>query len=46
MIDHPDRPFNIVKKSDGRPAVEIDNEGKKQQFVSAVTIWMATRTTR
>jgi Hsp70 protein len=31
------RPFQIVKKSDGRPAVEIDNEGKKQQFVSTET---------
>jgi molecular chaperone DnaK len=25
-------PFNIVSKSDGRPAVEVDNGGKKQSF--------------
>ncbi|KIM82579.1 hypothetical protein PILCRDRAFT_820445 [Piloderma croceum F 1598] len=25
-------PFHIIQKSDGRPAVEIDNDGKKQQF--------------
>lgn len=28
------RPFAIVKKSDGQSAVEVDNDGKKQQFVS------------
>jgi len=28
------RPFHIIKKPDGRPAVEVDNDGKKQQFVS------------
>jgi hypothetical protein len=28
------RPFAIVKKSDGRPAVEVNNDGKKRQFVS------------
>ena len=28
------RPFAIVKKSDGRPAVEVDNDGKRQQFAS------------
>ena len=26
-------PFQIVSKSDGRPAVEVENGGKKQQFV-------------
>ncbi|KAG6850874.1 hypothetical protein H0H93_007492 [Arthromyces matolae] len=25
-------PFRIVSTSDGRPAVEVDNDGKKQQF--------------
>ncbi|KAF9012559.1 heat shock protein 70 family [Cyathus striatus] len=25
-------PFHIVPKSDGRPAIEVDNGGKKQQF--------------
>ncbi|KAF8633308.1 hypothetical protein AX17_004482 [Amanita inopinata Kibby_2008] len=25
-------PFTVVPKSDGRPAVEVDNGGKKQQF--------------
>ncbi|KAF9486038.1 heat shock protein 70 [Pholiota conissans] len=25
-------PFKVVSKSDGRPAVEVDNGGKKQQF--------------
>ncbi|KAL0955802.1 hypothetical protein HGRIS_002010 [Hohenbuehelia grisea] len=25
-------PFNVVAKPDGRPAVEVDNGGKKQQF--------------
>jgi molecular chaperone DnaK len=28
------RPFKVVAKSDGRPAVEVDNGGKRQQFVS------------
>ncbi len=28
------RPFKIVPKSDGRPAVEVENGGKKQSFVS------------
>ena len=27
-------PFKIVPKSDGRPAVEVDNGGKRQSFVS------------
>lgn len=27
------RPFAVVPKSDGRPAVEVENNGKKQQFV-------------
>jgi hypothetical protein len=29
------RPFKVVPKSDGRPAVEVDNAGKRQQFVSS-----------
>jgi hypothetical protein len=28
------RPFSIVSRPDGHPAVEVDNGGKKQQFVS------------
>jgi hypothetical protein len=28
------RPFAMVKKSDGQPAVEVDNDGKRQQFAS------------
>ena len=31
------RPFKIVPKSDGRPAVEVENGGKRQQFVSSVS---------
>ena len=29
------RPFKVVPKPDGRPAVEVENAGKAQQFVSA-----------
>ena len=29
-------PFKIVPTSDGRPAVEVDNGGKRQAFVSAL----------
>lgn len=32
------RPFKIVSTSDGRPAVEVDNDGKQQRFVS-VAAW-------
>lgn len=28
-------PFEVVAKPDGRPAVQVDNGGKKQQFVRA-----------
>ena len=27
-------PIRITAKTDGQPAVEIENDGKKQQFVS------------
>ncbi len=30
------RPFKLVPKPDGRPAVEVTNGDKKQQFVSAI----------
>lgn len=26
-------PFKVIPKSDGRPAVEVENGGKKEQFV-------------
>ena len=29
-------PFKVVPISDGRPAVEVDNGGKRQTFVSTV----------
>src|ERR1700735_5203198 len=31
------RPFAVVPKADGRPAVEVEIESKKQQFVSVMT---------
>jgi hypothetical protein len=27
------RPFKIVNKGDGRPGVEVENNGKTQQYV-------------
>ena len=32
------RPFHVVEKPDGRPAVEVDVGGKKQQFVSLLSL--------
>jgi hypothetical protein len=30
------RLFKVLAKSDGRPAIEVDNGGKKQLFVSDI----------
>lgn len=32
------RPFTVVERSDGRPAVQIDQDGKKQLFVSVILL--------
>lgn len=31
------RPFKVAEKTDGRPAVEVDVSGKRQQFVRSVS---------
>ena len=33
------RPFTIAPLSDGRPAVEVDNDGKRQKFVCLSLTW-------
>ena len=33
-LDNPGRPFKVVPKPDGRPAVEVDFNGKQEQYVS------------
>jgi molecular chaperone DnaK len=38
-------PFKIVPKADGRPAVEVENGGKTQQFVSATFIEVSCEST-
>jgi len=32
------RPFKVVEKTDGRPAVEVDVSGKRQQFVRSISV--------
>lgn len=38
LVTYVCRPFKIVAKPDGRPAVEVENAGKRQQFVCSFTI--------
>ena len=37
------RPFAIIKKYDGQSAVEVDNDGKRQQFASYSLVYCEFR---
>ena len=32
------RPFKVVSKADGRPAVEVESDGKNKQYVRATPV--------
>lgn len=40
------RPFKIVPKSDGRPAVEVESNGKTQQFVRSFHPFLSPKNLR